>query len=316
MGMCFCIGAACGEFCCPEGTTCKTGYCCEPKCQYKSCGNDGCGGTCGGCIGGQVCFDFACTDAGSECDDGNAVDYDGCTQGYITSFIVDSESLLSQGEPDLAVLADGSFVVVWTSYWYDVMLPLVPADGDGRGGFARRFAGNGTPLGAVFAVNTYTDDDQDDSHVAALTSGGFVVVWVSDGEDGDGMGIYARRFAADGMPSDAFKVNLIVGGNQMNPEVAPLPNGGFVVAYESYEGDPTAVQLRGRFVDSLGALVGDDFVLNKSLFGYHFGPPGIDCFADGSFVMTWSISKQISIYQNVVAALFDANAEMVQVGQE
>ncbi|MGM0577500.1 MAG: MopE-related protein [Myxococcota bacterium] len=42
---------------------------CEPSCHFKSCGDDGCGGSCGTCGAGSVCESFQCVT-----DDGGVVD--------------------------------------------------------------------------------------------------------------------------------------------------------------------------------------------------------------------------------------------------
>ena len=47
-----------------------------------------------------------------------------------------------------------------------------------------------------FQVNTYTDNGQIYPSVAALSGGGFVVIWESDGQDGSGSGIYAGCLTA------------------------------------------------------------------------------------------------------------------------
>ncbi|MFZ4579909.1 MAG: hypothetical protein ACOYOB_16085 [Myxococcota bacterium] len=50
---------------CTTGESCsKTGSCevCQPECTDKKCGDDGCGGTCGGCDGDSVCSQGACVD--------------------------------------------------------------------------------------------------------------------------------------------------------------------------------------------------------------------------------------------------------------
>ena len=55
--------------------------------------------------------------------------------------------------------------------------------------------------GAEFQVNTYTQDAQWDSSVAALSDGGFVITWMSaPGQDGASSGIYAQRYDATGTP--------------------------------------------------------------------------------------------------------------------
>ncbi|MBI5547489.1 MAG: hypothetical protein HY901_26705 [Deltaproteobacteria bacterium] len=55
----------CGSGCCEIGTACNqaTGVCeaCTLDCTGKTCGDDGCGGTCGACSGNQTCGDGRCT---------------------------------------------------------------------------------------------------------------------------------------------------------------------------------------------------------------------------------------------------------------
>ncbi|MNO77407.1 hypothetical protein D3C76_685150 [compost metagenome] len=49
-------------------------------------------------------------------------------------------------------------------------------------------------------VNSTTGDDQDTPTVAGLSDGGYVVSWMSYGQDGSGWGIYSQRFDANGNP--------------------------------------------------------------------------------------------------------------------
>lgn len=51
---------------------------CEPACEFKQCGPDGCGGVCGKCLSGQLCdVDFQCVACTASCDDKKCGD-DGC----------------------------------------------------------------------------------------------------------------------------------------------------------------------------------------------------------------------------------------------
>lgn len=89
--------------------------------------------------------------------------------------------------PRVTVLNDGSTVVVWYS---------VGQDGSGQGIYQQRFDASGTPLGAETRVNTYTTGDQYDATVTAVSGGGYVISWASDGEDGSSFGVYGRRYNA------------------------------------------------------------------------------------------------------------------------
>ncbi len=60
-----CGSDGCGGNCglCPDGLSCEDGNCvtvCVPDCQGKQCGTDGCGGECGLCQDNQLCVDGQC----------------------------------------------------------------------------------------------------------------------------------------------------------------------------------------------------------------------------------------------------------------
>ena len=55
---------------CSDAEYCDAGKCepkCVPDCTDKSCGGDGCGGSCGACGGGKVCAEGACAVPGDVC---------------------------------------------------------------------------------------------------------------------------------------------------------------------------------------------------------------------------------------------------------
>lgn len=51
-------GGTCGE--CAGGTSCQDGNCCMPDCTGLTCGDDGCGGSCGECDTGTTCRGGVC----------------------------------------------------------------------------------------------------------------------------------------------------------------------------------------------------------------------------------------------------------------
>jgi hypothetical protein len=89
------------------------------------------------------------------------------------SFVVHAASDPYEVLPDLAVEPDGSFDVVWQA--------RSPDDFEV---FLRRFAADGTPLGAVLRVNSFTTGSQGSPGVAVLADEALVVVWDSDGSAG------------------------------------------------------------------------------------------------------------------------------------
>ncbi len=91
------------------------------------------------------------------------------------------------------------------------------------------------PLGDEFQVDTFSTGDQQTSGnqaVAMDAAGNFVVVWQSQGQDGDGWGVYGQRFDADGQRlGDEFRVNTTGVGDQTSPAVAMNASGQFLVAW-------------------------------------------------------------------------------------
>ena len=88
----------------------------------------------------------------------------------------------------VAMNADGAFVVTWTD--------LNGADGSADV-CAKVYNADGSARTDQILVNTTTAGDQMYTSVAMDADGGFVVVWSSQGQDGDGWGVYGQRFDAE-----------------------------------------------------------------------------------------------------------------------
>jgi hypothetical protein len=99
-------------------------------------------------------------------------------------FRVNSYSTNGQSHPAVTSDANGNFVVVWQAF----------SDGGSYGIFGRHFDASGVPQGSEFQVNSYTTSGQRYPVVASAANGNFVVVWESDGQDGDQVGVFGQRF--------------------------------------------------------------------------------------------------------------------------
>jgi hypothetical protein len=140
-------------------------------------------------------------------------------------FRVNTYTTGDQSGPDVDSDGTGNFVVVWES---------ALQDGSGQGIFGQRFSASGAPAGAEFKVNTYTTSDQGRPSVALDSSGNFVVVWQSAGQDGSANGVFGQRYAAAGtLLGGEFRVNTFVTNDQMDPSVAADDAGDFVVVWTS-----------------------------------------------------------------------------------
>jgi VCBS repeat-containing protein len=214
---------------------------------------------------------------------GQRYDATGATVG--TEFQVNTETTFDQLYSSVAAHGDGGFVVTWSSFGQD---------GDRWGVYGQRYDADGVPAGGEFRINTVTSSDQNYSSVAALADGGFVVTWSSDGQDGDGWGIYGQRYDADGAPSGReFRVNTETTSNQIWSAVTTLADGGFVVTWSSGNQDGSGWGIYGQRYDATGAEAGTEFRLNDTTTGNQAtesstGGEFVAQLADGRLVATWS----------------------------
>ena len=192
-------------------------------------------------------------------------------------FQVNSYTTGSQETPAVAMGSNGDFIVAWESE---------AQDGQLTGVFARRFSSAGLALGTEFQVNSYTLTEQFAPAVAA-NNAGFVVAWNSrNGQDGEGPGIFARRFSTTGSAiASEFQVNVRTIFSQTNPAVAIDADGDFVVAWTSYFPGATDEVFARRFT-SAGDSSGTEFRVNSHTLSSQIRP-SIAAAPGGSFVVAW-----------------------------
>jgi Ca2+-binding RTX toxin-like protein len=182
------------------------------------------------------------------------LDAAGVAQG--APFLVNSTIAGEQRTPSVAMDAAGNFVVVWESgtYFQETGAPVpVGTFASQFGIHAQRYDALGNKVGGEIRVNTTTLGDHGTPSVAMNAAGDFVVSWVSNWQDGSGLGVLAQRFDAAGVAQGPeFRVNLDALGQQNRPAVAVGAEGGFAIVWDSSGGLGDA-----RFRDSDAAGGGD-----------------------------------------------------------
>jgi hypothetical protein len=166
--------------------------------------------------------------------------YDASGTALTSEFLVNSTTANTQWLPQVAALASGGYIVTWADS---------ATDGSGYGLYAQRLSASGQLVGSEFRINTTTLDDQggwvdgqdDRLHdVAGLAGGGFVAVWCSEAQDGAQGGMYMQVYDAAGNKVGAeTRVNTVTAGTQRHVNVAALADGGYTVAWDSYNQDAT-----------------------------------------------------------------------------
>ena len=180
----------------------------------------------------------------------------------------------------VAVDASGGSILAWESY---------EEDGSGFGVFAQRVDSNGVAVGSKFRVNTATAGEQAAPSVAVDSSGNYLVVWQSQGQDNaDGsFGIYGQWYDSAGQASGSeFRINSTTLGDQKAPSVAIDGSGRAIVAWQSdgQDGDEQGVYY--TVLDAVGDTTGLEARVNDATAGNQ-QKPAVAAAANGKYVIAW-----------------------------
>jgi hypothetical protein len=255
-------------------------------------------------------------------------------------FQVNSTTVHIQENPDIAMDANGNFIVVWqsqvqaTSNEYDIYAQLYNANGDRNG--------------SEFQVNSFTTERQVNPTVAMDDSGDFVIAWQSfkqkhytysyPGYDDyeiypNTYGVFSKRYnsVGDVQPppgcgnapfkycdplTGEFQVNTYITGDQADPSVAMDADGDFIITYTTgYDnigfGNPDGSALavfaqRFNADGSIPGTNGTEFLVNTTT-DLEQRNPDVAMDDDGDFVITWqSTENSPGYYDNIYAQRYDS----------
>jgi len=185
---------------------------------------------------------------------------------------------------DIAVDADGDFVVTWAK------------EGEI---YAQRYDKQGIVAGGTFSVSGTNPRYDYNVEVAVDATGNFVVVWANGSQRGANE-IYVRRYDNQGLALDALPVKVGSTQNASDAKVARDNDGDFVVTWREDSVDTQKIQARA--FDKAGQAYGDVFTVatGTSSDGSEFvDQPTIAMDADNDFVISW---RKISGSQQQVLA--------------
>lgn len=232
-----------------------------------------------GCSGADSCGNGALDD-GEDCDDGNDVDWDGCTDCQITEMVANAHTLYDQRRSDIAMASDGRFVLVWESGHQD---------GDGYGIFARVFD-RGWVDDEDIQVNSSTEGDQTNTVVAMAEDGEFLVSWLSEPPDPDFPMLLYRVFDETGMPRVDermyFSTDTVSSSWQM--DATAVHDGGYAVVYSTsvWETSSSRAVVHLQFVDDHGVPPDSYYIVSDDTWNQDF--PAVVSSPLGWLVVTWS----------------------------
>jgi hypothetical protein len=214
-------------------------------------------------------------------------------------FLVNSYTNNSQAGPSVVGLANGNFVIAWSSNGQDSAY---------TGVYAQLFYGNGIKLGAEFAVNSYTTNYQQNPSAAALANGNFVIAWERKVYNYN-YDVYAQRFDGNGTKlGTEFRVNSYTTDYQRNPSAAALANGHFVIAWDivGQDLDLEGVYTQLFYGDGIPLVLGGDSPVNSYFSGSQLAP-SVAALENGNYIIAWQSNGQDGSSYGVYAQRFDGN---------
>src|SRR5262245_17603518 len=221
---------------------------------------------------------------------------------------IEVSSTVQGFDPSLTALADGSYAVSYT-----VGLGFFLGDGPDDhvvGRFVSATGSVGDQFNIAVANSTTTAES---SHLATLSDGNVVAVTVENSltngtvTDSD---IAFNFFNPARTPVPAPSLFFFPGGagsgREIEPDVAALPNGGFVVVWTDPDG-PAPTDIRVAILSNGGSPVASNILVNTTTAGEQ-DHASVVALADGGFLVSWRSGNAL-----VEAQRFDALGHKIGV---
>lgn len=198
---------------------------------------------------------------------------------------VNTTTLDDQSAPSIATDGIGNMLVVWQS-----------KDTSGYGVFGQWLNPDGTKNGQEFLVNSTETGDQLKPDVAMDHTGQAVVVWQSNGQDGDGYGVYFNRYETigDNSGTETLATNSTAGDQQAPSVAAAANNGKFIIAWQGpgalVDGE-ASIEVFARRFSNTGVALDDEYQVNANSEKDQV-LPDIASNAEGDIFVVWQAEGQ------------------------
>ena len=203
-----------------------------------------------------------------------------------------------QQDPVVAAAENGDLLVAWSSRRQELGT---------FGVFAQLLDPLGRPLGTEIRVNQHAPGHQMKPAAVFAADGSAWLVWNSIGQDGDGGGIYGRRFVLaedeEGRRTlqpagDEFAVSQTRFGDQFDAVIEADDRGGVLVAWVSagIEGE----RVHARRFTAHGAPQGDELTLSEGSRRWE-RLPVLAPLSDGRFAAAWAECDADGLPQGILA---------------
>jgi Ca2+-binding RTX toxin-like protein len=189
-----------------------------------------------------------------------------------------------QRSPDVTTFSDGSYLIVWDSYFQGNNFTSYYVAG-------QRYDANGVAVGGQFQIDGFQNVALRNARVTTLSDGGYAITFTyATPTVLDPTAVVMRVFNADGTSRLALtQVDLIPNYESRDPEIVSLSNGGFIVLYTAdFNNNGTNFEeIYGQIYNSAGGAVGTGFLVNTNVQQYDQLIPEAVSLANGNIMVVW-----------------------------
>ncbi|MEW6535145.1 MAG: hypothetical protein AB1454_05940 [Candidatus Auribacterota bacterium] len=161
---------------------------------------------------------------------------------------------------------------------------------------------NGSKIGSVFKINSYTDYFQRYPSLAT-NENNYLVAWQSIIQDGSYDGIFGQFYNNDGTPiGSEFQINSYTTNYQSYPSVSSNGNT-YLVTWDSYDQDGSYEGVFGQFYDNDGNVLGSEFRINTyTKYSQYSSSVSSN---SNNYLVVWTSSYQDGSYEGVFGQFYD-----------
>ena len=188
--------------------------------------------------------------------------------------ITDASGLVEK--PSVTALPNGRWIVTWNT-----------TDDNDTTIMQQVFSGSGEAIGDPTAVNTTSAHSAFEPRTVALTTGGWVVTWLSRPGAGAQGHVFQQVYDSSGQKvGGETRVSSATGEELASPDVVALAGGGWAVVWSRYESDLDRDVYLQAF-DAWGRKSGSETRINTTTDSWQWDPSAA-ILSDGTVLVTWS----------------------------
>jgi Ca2+-binding RTX toxin-like protein len=223
-----------------------------------------------------------------------------------------------QENPNILTFADGSFLVLWDSYFNnyddtDVVLTYLAG---------QRYNASGQPVGGEIVIDAVNGASSQNASATVLSDGSYVIVYEFSNSDpifADDSVIYANIYNADGTKRAEVRLDTPDANvnDALQPQVFATANGGFRVMWTEDRSTGGFDRIVTRLFDSDGTALGPRQIANINQDDFDQENPLSATLGNGSTITIWRSEASFELGTDLDAnelrgTLTDRNGNIVR----